>query len=177
MPSGAGAAGAAGEEDQLELADLELVAVLDLGVVDALAVEVRAVERPDVADSVARPGPHDLRVAARHRDVVEEDVAVRMAAGAGDDAVEEELRPRVRAALDDEHPDALGEVVEGDGELVLRPLARRVDGLEERDRGLVALRLRERRAARGAEVGAGRVPVPALVAEHVARVLPGPRRR
>src|SRR5207248_10709083 len=88
------------EEDELELADLQLVAVAQgrLGF-DALPVQVRAVERPHVAEDVAVGPVDDLDVAAGHGYVVEEDVTVGMATGPRDVAVEHELRPRIRAPL------------------------------------------------------------------------------
>src|SRR4051794_13796541 len=128
-PNSALSAGS-GEEHELELPDLELVAVAqrDLGL-DALPVEVGAVERADVAELVPLAAVHDLGVATRHGDVVEEDVAVGVTAGFGDVAVEHELRPGVGTSLDDQHADALGQLVERDGELVLR-LTGGLDGHE-----------------------------------------------
>ena len=71
------------EEDEAELADLQLVALLqhDL-VVDPLGVEIRAVERAGVAHDVAVVGSLDLGVATRHGDVVEADLTVGMTAEA-----------------------------------------------------------------------------------------------
>src|SRR5262245_22426630 len=80
------------EEQELEPADLELVAVGQGGLVDALAVEIGAVERTDVADAVALGAAAHLHVAAGDGDVVEEDGAVRVAAGGDQLAVEEEPR-------------------------------------------------------------------------------------
>src|SRR5207244_2644571 len=68
-----------GEEQQLELADLQLVAVGDGALLDPLPVQVGAVQRTDVAHDVAGGHALQLGMAARHRDVVEEDVAVRVA--------------------------------------------------------------------------------------------------
>src|SRR3546814_9919862 len=69
------------DEDQLEGPDLQLVAVAQRRLLDPVPVQVGAVERPDVADRVVVAGAEDLGVAARHRDVVEEDVALGVAAG------------------------------------------------------------------------------------------------
>ena len=55
----------AGEEHQLELADLELVAGDELAVLDPLPVEVGAVQGADVVDGEAAGAAADLGVAAR----------------------------------------------------------------------------------------------------------------
>src|SRR4051794_9544925 len=79
------------EEHQLELPDLQLVAVgEDDLAVDALAVDVGAVERAGVGCRVGLAVAPDLDVTSRHRDVVEEDVAVGMATCRGDLLVEQE---------------------------------------------------------------------------------------
>ena len=72
------------------------------GGVDALAVEVGAVEAADVADDEAAALADELRVPAGHGHVVEEDVALRVAAGGRDVGVEQEAAAGVGAALDDE---------------------------------------------------------------------------
>ena len=90
----------------------------------------------------------------------------------GDVVVEDELGTRVGPSLDHEHADALAEVVEGDGELVLG-LPRRLDG-HERDRRVVA-RGGEGGAARRAEVRTRWIPVPALIAVHDGETLATPR--
>ena len=61
-------------EGQPELADLDFVAGLkDVGV-DPLPVDVRAVERTGVPDEEGSALADELRVLARNRGVVEEDV-------------------------------------------------------------------------------------------------------
>src|SRR5262245_58436786 len=67
------------EQDEAELADLQLIAVAQHRPVDALLVDVRAVERSLVAHHVPLVGPLDGDMTARHRDVVEHDVGVGMA--------------------------------------------------------------------------------------------------
>src|SRR5690349_15451189 len=62
------------------LADLQLVAVLDRRRLDPPAVDDRPVEAALVLDPEAVAVTHEQRGLARHRDVVEEDVAVRGAA-------------------------------------------------------------------------------------------------
>src|SRR5215207_6808877 len=79
LPATSGSA--AGEEHQLELADLQLVAGDELAVLDPLPVEVGAVQRADVVDGEAVGAAADLGVAARDGDVVEEDVALGVTAG------------------------------------------------------------------------------------------------
>src|SRR3954466_8613493 len=69
----------ASEERQLELADLELVAVLEPVRVHALPVDVGAVQRARVVEQPLAAAPHERRVLARDGDVVEEDVGLRRA--------------------------------------------------------------------------------------------------
>jgi hypothetical protein len=57
----------AGEEDQAVLADLDLVAVRQLDLVDAVAVDVGAVERADVAH--VKPSPARWNSACRRETV------------------------------------------------------------------------------------------------------------
>src|SRR5919202_335829 len=70
-PPGAGpAAPRAGVEHHPVLADLDLVAVPQDDLVDAVALHVRAVQRAHVTKDEHAAGPaHELRVAPRHRDV------------------------------------------------------------------------------------------------------------
>src|SRR5215208_1993073 len=66
----------AGEERQLELADLQLVAVLEAMRVDPLAVHVGAVERAGVVEEPLPAAPHERGVLARDGHVVEEDTGL-----------------------------------------------------------------------------------------------------
>src|SRR6516162_10114681 len=75
------------EEGQPELAHLDLVPVVEGGLLDPLAVHVGAVQAAHVAHDEPGSMPVELRVAPGHRDVVEEDVAARMAAHRGEVAV------------------------------------------------------------------------------------------
>src|SRR4029079_18835385 len=71
----------AGEVDEPELADLDLVAVGQHGLADPVAGDVRAVEAADGGDRGAvRPTP-ELDVAPGDGDVVEEDLALGVATG------------------------------------------------------------------------------------------------
>src|SRR3954466_106447 len=70
----------AGEEHQPELADPDLVAVLQQRVVDPVAVHVGAVQAADVVHPVGALGAMELDMTTRHRDVVQEDVALRVPA-------------------------------------------------------------------------------------------------
>src|SRR4051812_48344479 len=65
-----------GDVGELELADLELVTVLEPVRLDAVAVDVGAVQRAEVVEVVVATAAHEQGVVARHRDVVEEDVGV-----------------------------------------------------------------------------------------------------
>src|SRR6476620_5630119 len=68
------------EEGQSVLADLQLVAVLELSRLDALSIHERAVEAALVLDEEAAVAFGDHGVLARDRDVVEKDPAVGRAA-------------------------------------------------------------------------------------------------
>src|SRR3954447_26996657 len=61
---------------QLVLAHLELVPVLQLVRLDPAAVDVGAVERAEVVEIEPVAPPHDQRVVARHRDVVEKHAGI-----------------------------------------------------------------------------------------------------
>src|SRR5829696_1207305 len=104
-------------ERQPVLADLELVAVLEFGAVDPAAVDESAVQRPLVLDEEPAVALDEQRVVARHRDIVEEDVAVGGASDAGTAAARPEcLAGAAAARADDERgpleavDGALGEV-------------------------------------------------------------------
>src|SRR5947209_5479966 len=68
------------QEGEAVFADLELVAVLELRILDALAVDERTVEAPLVLDRERAVLPGQDGVLARDGDVVQEDPAVRRAA-------------------------------------------------------------------------------------------------
>src|SRR2546423_4762224 len=68
------------EVGELVLADLDLVAVLETARVHALAVDVGAVERPEVVEVVVGAPAHDHGVGAGHRHLVEGDVRIPAAA-------------------------------------------------------------------------------------------------
>src|SRR4051794_30989674 len=80
------------EEHESELADLHLVAVAERSPFDALLVDIGAIERPRVGHHVALGRALHLGVAPRDGDVVERDLAVRMAPDPGDVALEREPR-------------------------------------------------------------------------------------
>src|SRR3954464_13764338 len=94
--------GGAGEEDQPELADPDLITVLEQCVVDAVTVHVGAVEAAHVVHLVGPLGPVELHVPARHGDVVEEDVALGMAPGADDVRVQQVAAAGPRSSLHDQ---------------------------------------------------------------------------
>jgi hypothetical protein len=90
-------------EDHPVLADLDLVAVPQDDLVDPITLHIGAVERAHVAHDEDAPGAaQELGVPAGDRDVVQEDVAVRAAAGGRLLRVQQEARARVRSPLDDE---------------------------------------------------------------------------
>src|SRR5262245_6069901 len=99
------------KEHEFELADLELVPADQLALLDPLTVEVGAVQRADVVDGEAPPNAApDLGVTSGHGDVVQEDVALGMAAGCDHVLVQEEAAAGVRAAADDQHGRAVAEL-------------------------------------------------------------------
>src|SRR3990172_1383719 len=118
------------EEGEFELADLDLVASGQLGLVDLLAVDVGAVEAARVLDEPFGPPPLERCVLARHRDVVEEDHARRVSTDRRAFLFHEEGGPGVRTTFD-EHQRLTG------GELIVRErelLVRLVVGLDRRKR-------------------------------------------
>src|SRR5215218_7475236 len=157
----------AGEEHQLELADLQLIAGDELAVLDPLAVEVGAVQGANVVDGEAVGAAADLGVAARDGDVVEEDVALGVAAGGHRLLVEQEAAAGVGPASHDQHGGVLTQVLDRRDDLFLdlsfEVLGGQADGggrvVRGRDQGGPAVR---------AEVGPFRVLVTALSAEHAA---------
>jgi hypothetical protein len=106
-------------------------------------------------------GVDQLGVAARHGDVVEEDLAVGVTTDGDAIGVERVPRPEVGAAGDDQQTLRLGE---------LRPVERElVDHLDDLVRERVGARVGvERVAARGAELG----PLLVLVAARAAQWTP-----
>src|SRR3954452_20637835 len=91
-----------GQEHQAVLTDLDLVTTRQRDRLDALPVEVGAVEAPHVSYDEAAALPEELGVPAGDGHVVEEDVAVWVASRGGDVGVEQEARSSVGSALDDE---------------------------------------------------------------------------
>src|SRR5215472_8626787 len=87
-----------GQEQQPELADLHLIPPDQLGLLDPLPVHVGAVEATHVAHGKPGALAVELGVPPGHGDVVEEDVAVRVAARGGQLAVEPEPAARVGTA-------------------------------------------------------------------------------
>src|SRR3954462_7599736 len=103
------------EEGELVLADLQLVAVLEAVGLDAAAVDVGAVERPEVVEVEVAAAAHEQRVVARDGDVVEEDVGVGPAPDRHAVAREREALPHAPAAgADDQDGAVRGGVVEVD---------------------------------------------------------------
>src|SRR5215207_8425353 len=137
------------EVGQLVLADLQLVAVLEAVRVDAAAVDVGPVERAGVVEVPLARAAHELRVVARDRDVVEEDLGVRRAADHHALAAQREGLADAAAARADDERAALGrDVADVDGP----QLARRLVDDVGRGRGVVTRRLVG--ALEGAALGA-----------------------
>src|SRR5829696_9042915 len=115
-----------------------VLAVLELVAVDPAAVDERAVQRPLVLDEEPAVALDEQRVVARHRDIVEEDVAVGGASDAGAVAARPEcLAGAAAARADDERgpleavDGALGEVADVVGRQRLRRLDRRLALLDQ----------------------------------------------
>src|SRR3984957_9380302 len=90
----------AGEEEQPELADLDFVSAGQLRLLNTFPVHVGAVQAADVAHGEPEALTVELGVPPGDRHVVEEDVAVRVAARGGQVAVEPEPAARVGTAHD-----------------------------------------------------------------------------
>src|SRR3954447_20741370 len=126
----------AGGVRELELADLQLVAVLEPVGLDAMAVDVGAVQRAEVVEEEVAAAAHEQGVVARHGDVVEEDVRVRAPADRHAVGVEGEALAHAPAAGPDDERRALvgDDVADVDG----HELAGLVDAVR-RGRGLALL--------------------------------------
>src|SRR4051794_36846372 len=85
-----------------DLADLHLVPAGQRRRVDALAVDIGAVERTHVVHRVTTSFAAELRMPAGHGYIVEEDVAVRVATRRSDVLIQQEPAAGVRAAFDDQ---------------------------------------------------------------------------
>src|SRR3954454_23390619 len=103
----------AGDVGELELADLQLVAVLQPVRLDPVAVHVGAVERAQVVEVEVAAAAHEQRVVARDGDVVEEDARVGPPADRHPVGVEREALADSPASRPDHERRALiGRVVE-----------------------------------------------------------------
>jgi len=111
------------EEHQSELAYLEFIPAVELGLLNALPVEIRAIETTDIVDGECGSVVVHLGVTAGNGDVVEEDVAVGVTADAGLAWREGEAGPGVRTPLDDEQTCPVGDVANRDGDLLISDLA------------------------------------------------------
>src|SRR3954447_4477263 len=138
-----------GDVGELELADLQLVAVLEPVRLDAVAVDVGAVERAEVVEVVVAAAAHEEGVVARDGDVVEEDVRVGPPADRHAVGVQREaLADAPAARADDERGALVGDDV---ADVDRHELAGLVDAV--RRGGRLALRAGGL-LTRGAEVGA-----------------------
>src|SRR4051794_20524528 len=135
---------------ELELADLQLVAVLEPVGLDAVAVDVRAVERAEVVEVVVAAPAHEQGVVAGHGHVVEEDVGIRPAADGHAVGVQREaLADPPAAGADDERGALVGNDV---ADVDRHELAGLVDAVRGGGglarRGLLTRRAEVRAAAR-----------------------------
>src|ERR1022692_815115 len=90
------------EDPEAELAHLAVVAAAELHLLDPLAVHVGAVEAAHVTNREPGAVPVELGMPPRDGYIVEEDIALRMAARSSQLAVQEEPAPGVRPAAHDE---------------------------------------------------------------------------
>src|SRR4051794_38237215 len=120
---------------ELVLADLDLVAVIESVRLDAPAVDVGAVKRPEIVDVVAVLAIDEEGVVARDRDVVEEDRGVGRSPDAHPVLIDREALTRPSAAGPDDQrgADAVDLLLEVD-RLVLPRL---VDAVAHRGRRLL----------------------------------------
>src|SRR3954453_17627193 len=139
-----------GDVRELELSDLQLVAVLEPVGLDAVAVDVRAVQRAEVVGGVVAAAGQEQGVVAGDGDVVEEDVRVRPAADRHAVGVQREaLADAPAARADDERGALVGDDVPDVDRHELTGLVdavRRGGGLARR--GLLARRAQVGAAAR-----------------------------
>src|SRR5205823_14465037 len=105
---------------------------MQFDIVDLLAIYVGAVERTDVAHEIFGASPVDLGVAARHRDIVEKDIATRITSGGDHRAVERIPRATLGPARDDQQTGPGWKLRAVDGDL----LGHRVDDVEVQRFGL-----------------------------------------
>src|SRR6266576_2569252 len=149
------------QEGQSVFADLELVAVPEIGPLDPLAVDERPVQAALVLEPPAVAVLREDGVLAGHGDVVEEDPALGRAPDRRRAVLETERLPRPPAARADDERRTV------DAEILDRIEALRHLGSSERLGRLPLLGHDERSAALRAEVRGLRVVVPALRAVDV----------
>src|SRR6184192_1279307 len=151
------------EEREPVLPDLELVPVLELGALDALAVDERAVEAALVLDRERSVLVRQHGVLARDGDIVEEDPAVRRAADRRLVRLGAERLPRPPAARANDERRPL------DARVLERRLGRSVAVLGRERLGRLGSRLvlDEERTAAGAVVRGFRILEAALLAVDV----------
>jgi hypothetical protein len=169
-----------GQENKAELAYLQFVAVRERRGLDALAVQIGAIERADIVGPENAIFVAHLGVAARNRDVVKENIAVGVAPDRHNTTL---LPPSNWATLGREHE--TGPLVGAPGDdqcrAPLRYIAQQVAGVEvallkllgreegdgrygRRSKVEVSATPLQRGATRGAEIGPRRVAVAAAVA-------------
>ena len=162
---------ATGEEDEPVFADLDLVATRESDVLDALPVDVGAVEAADVPDVKALLAANELRMPPAHRHIVEEDVALRMTPRRREIAVEQEAASEFGPRRTISSAEPVGNASTAAWSAALRSATSSpVSGTPNEivvELVSVAARPRtaQRRAAVGAEATVLRVLVPALGAE------------
>jgi hypothetical protein len=132
-----------GQEGQTELADLDLITIDQHRRIHRLPVDIGAVEAADIDDAELALLPLELGVAAADGNVVEEDVAVGMAARGCDGLVQQKSGTRVGAACDDEtllDRGSDGDVAEAEAAIERLAAAPADEGLVIRDIWLLRLR-------------------------------------
>jgi hypothetical protein len=107
---------------------------MESAVFDALTVQIRPVERSDVAHREAGPVVQDLGVSPGHRHVIQEYVAVGMAPDSRAILAQRVTRTYVRSPLDDQESDSGWQAFGRHDDLLVSHLACGLDG-SEGDRG------------------------------------------
>jgi hypothetical protein len=88
--------------DEAEFADLYLITIPQQAFIDEVAVDISAVQAPDIPDHSALRGTAEGGMPAGHRDVIEKDVGILMSSDCHYIGIQEESAASVRATLNDQ---------------------------------------------------------------------------
>jgi hypothetical protein len=108
------------EEHESEFADLQFVAMTEQHPVDALLVNVGAVQGASVARNVAVSGSLNLSMTSRDGDVIKADFAVGVTAELRGGLVEGETSASLCSSPNDQDADLEGQLTHRDNKVVVR---------------------------------------------------------